>query len=590
VATSAAILTNGNAEVIYKAAFTSPLVISSTLQHTVFSCAINQLDGIVRIGSTPTKLHQFTSTCTRTVPCRTQQANVDVSITFILSPKAEDSSLLGSISHDRQVSAGDNSAVVMPPAMLDAALQLAASLQQSSSPAVLQIPAGIDGYYVTAPSGQVDVWASAAEASRNVSDHSMFVEGSNMIHLAGLAVKDVRVAHQERPAVRNSNIDMNAANTKYEIVWKATGAGCLISGASFEHQASTQVAKHCPSRHAVTGIQVGQHIVADMTQNVSIQTIESQGDATKQTVGAEIWGVLRCAAPETRGITAFHGCDSDSTTVCAPPSECMQGYGSHGVTLRSGSMRVPKLQRLTAPSVDHALPELPLTEMATTILHSAEETSSPRTSLLISPQSCELIQPASEGASYATGGLGGLGQIVMAWNIKKHALYATLVGRSGRVSSLERTFFTSQANIVMVRGDVSNRDEALASVSTSLVHVSQIFHAGGILQDAMLPNQTARSTGVVMAPKSAAISRIDGITCCNCVRESVLSPRLHRFWDPADNPTIAPPMVGSTRLHAVQLRGVKTRRAYNGVRGVAKLGWQQMTLALLSAWSASESV
>jgi 3-oxoacyl-(acyl-carrier-protein) synthase/acyl carrier protein len=86
VATSAAILTNGNAEVIYKAAFTSPLVISSTLQHTVFSCAINQLDGIVRIGSTPTKLHQFTSTCTRTVPCRTQQANVDVSITFISRP------------------------------------------------------------------------------------------------------------------------------------------------------------------------------------------------------------------------------------------------------------------------------------------------------------------------------------------------------------------------------------------------------------------------------------------------------------------------------------------------------------------------
>jgi hypothetical protein len=60
--------------------------------------------------------------------------------------------------------------------------------------------------------------------------------------------------------------------------------------------------------------------------------------------------------------------------------------------------------------------------MATTILHSAEETSSPRTSLLISPQSCELIQPASEGASYATGGLGGLGQIAMAWNIKKHTL------------------------------------------------------------------------------------------------------------------------------------------------------------------------
>ena len=120
------------------------------------------------------------------------------------------------------------------------------------------------------------------------------------------------------------------------------------------------------------------------------------------------------------------------------------------------------------------------------------------------------------------GGLGGLGQIVMAWNIKNHTLHATLVGRSGRASSLEPALVTSQANIVMVRGDVSNRDEAFDSVSNSLVHVRQIFHAGGILKDGMLINQTARSTGVVMAPKSAAISRMDAITCCHGVRESVL--------------------------------------------------------------------
>ncbi len=229
----------------------------------------------------------------------------------------------------------------MPPAMLDATLQLAASLQHTSAPAVLHIPAGIDAYYLAAQSGQVAMWASAAAGSRNVSDHSMFVEGSNVIHLTGLAVKDVWVAHQERPVPRQIDSQMFATNTNYEIVWKATGAGCLITNASYEHHLSTSVVNHCPSRDAATGIQLGQHIVPDLIQTVSLQTVESQGDATKQTVGAETWGVMRCAAPETRGITTFYGCDRDSTTVRAPLSECVQSYGVYGVTLRSCLLYTP---------------------------------------------------------------------------------------------------------------------------------------------------------------------------------------------------------------------------------------------------------
>ena len=80
IATSATILTNGHAEVLYKAAFTSPLVIPSTFQHTVFGCAISQPDGNVQIGSRHAKMHQFTSRCTRMIPCQTQQASVGTSI------------------------------------------------------------------------------------------------------------------------------------------------------------------------------------------------------------------------------------------------------------------------------------------------------------------------------------------------------------------------------------------------------------------------------------------------------------------------------------------------------------------------------
>ncbi len=231
---------------------------------------------------------------------------------------------------------------------------------------------------------------------------------------------------------------------------------------------------------------------------------------------------MRWAAPEKRVITTCDGSDRDYTTGRAPLSECVQSYGVYGGTLRSGSMRVPKLLPLTVTPVDHAGAS-PFIDMSMATLHSAVEgTPNLRTSLQISLKSCKLIESASGGTSFVTGGLGGLGQVVTAWNVRNGTPHATLVGRSGRATSVGQTCITSQANIIMVRGDISSRDEASASVSTSIVHVSQIFHAGGILKDGMLTNQTARSASMVMAPKSAAISNIDAIICCHSVRESVL--------------------------------------------------------------------
>ena len=66
----------------------------------------------------------------------------------------------------------------MPPAVLDANLQLAGASQHVSASSTLHIPAGIDAYWVASRDGQSGVWATAAQP-QNMSDHAIFANSSH---------------------------------------------------------------------------------------------------------------------------------------------------------------------------------------------------------------------------------------------------------------------------------------------------------------------------------------------------------------------------------------------------------------------------
>jgi hypothetical protein len=77
----------------------------------------------------------------------------------------------------------------MPPAVLDANLQLACARQDVSASSKLHIPAGVEAYWAPYKTAQSDVWATATSRAVDLSDHTIFTEGGRVIHLASLEVK-----------------------------------------------------------------------------------------------------------------------------------------------------------------------------------------------------------------------------------------------------------------------------------------------------------------------------------------------------------------------------------------------------------------
>jgi len=118
------------------------------------------------------------------------------------------------------------------------------------------------------------------------------------------------------------------------------------------------------------------------------------------------------------------------------------------------------------------------------------------------------------GAPLLTGGLGILGQLVGEWAIAcAGTTELTLSGRSGRVSSAAAGVVKSGCFVRMTRCDVSLSEEASTVLSGdarsgAMDERAALIHAGGVLRDATIPNQTSGSVAAAMAPKASGLFRL----------------------------------------------------------------------------------
>ena len=91
-----------------------------------------------------------------------------------------------------------------------------------------------------------------------------------------------------------------------------------------------------------------------------------------------------------------------------------------------------------------------------------------------------------------------LGQVMAGWISRGPGAGAgpgalTLLGRSGRATSLSRELVDGAALVTAARCDVSQAEDAASgTVDRS---VGALLHAGGVLLDATIPNQTAGNVG-----------------------------------------------------------------------------------------------
>jgi len=115
------------------------------------------------------------------------------------------------------------------------------------------------------------------------------------------------------------------------------------------------------------------------------------------------------------------------------------------------------------------------------------------------------LTTAADGRILISGGLGGVGSLIGAWLAASENKNAEvmLLGRSGRFASspLMAALQRSGSPATMARCDVSIAEEAAAAAAGSGKPLAGIVHAGGVLADGMVPNQTASSIRTVFAPK-----------------------------------------------------------------------------------------
>ena len=195
VATSALRLIHDAPTALCGTAITSPLVLPSAGTPALTMCSVDLHTGAVQLSSSVNGRPHLTSQSTAIQVQELKRPTTEAGATYgpamhaVHHAAGASPTSLGRIAHDAAVVGGENSGLYMPPAVLDANLQLAGASQGVSASSQLHIPAGIDAYWIVAKHGSAAAWATATPRARNMSDHNVFAESSRVIHLAGLEVK-----------------------------------------------------------------------------------------------------------------------------------------------------------------------------------------------------------------------------------------------------------------------------------------------------------------------------------------------------------------------------------------------------------------
>ncbi|RME50902.1 MAG: SDR family NAD(P)-dependent oxidoreductase [Deltaproteobacteria bacterium] len=157
----------------------------------------------------------------------------------------------------------------------------------------------------------------------------------------------------------------------------------------------------------------------------------------------------------------------------------------------------------------------PVTSASEAFYHMAQSRHIGKIILSVDPEaSVSLLPPSQGGVTFRkdgtyliTGGLGGLGLSAAAWMAGEGAGNLVLVGRRGLTEAARPAVEEIQAlgaRVEVMRADISKRSDVaamLARIRETLPPLRGIVHAAGVLDDALVMNQSREKFLRVMAPK-----------------------------------------------------------------------------------------
>ncbi|WP_437758348.1 SDR family NAD(P)-dependent oxidoreductase [Sorangium sp. So ce1389] len=199
------------------------------------------------------------------------------------------------------------------------------------------------------------------------------------------------------------------------------------------------------------------------------------GQPVAAPAGGMLWGLgrtIRGEHPEL-GCTLVDLGDLSPDELRGLADELLADGDEEEIALRGASRFVGRLERQAPPPADRARAEL-----------------------------------RSDASYLVTGGLGGLGLTVASWMVEQGARDLVLVGRSGAMTRAQRdkveALSASGARVTVVAADVASRADMaalLARLRAEHAPLRGVVHAAGVLDDAMLVDQTLEHFARVMGPK-----------------------------------------------------------------------------------------
>ena len=121
---------------------------------------------------------------------------------------------------------------------------------------------------------------------------------------------------------------------------------------------------------------------------------------------------------------------------------------------------------------------------------------------------------------------GALGTLVSRWLLHQQARRLVLIGRTGLLPPDSPAAALAgggqSAAVTLCKCDASAAADLPAALAAGGPQMAGLLHAGGVLADATVANQTAAGVKTVFAPKASALERLDGLTNLHPMRTSLL--------------------------------------------------------------------
>ena len=360
--------------------------------------------------------------------------------------------------------------VAVGPAAVDAALQLAADGQ---------LAVAVDAALVGGSSAAGSKHAAASGSGTILADAS----GSTALHLVGIsrsrAARPARTAAQ--PAVVAAE---QPAGMLYSITWEAAavapaGAAAQSPGAGLAFLAGHRAGAAEAIAVAQAALKQGAGSMSVDLSDGLLPTAAPVAAATAGVAAAEVHGMLKALAQEAPALSVAVSSSSSGSSMAAQPwtlavsskgAASASSSGSsdvHGVATSGGASFLPRL-----------LPQQPAGDS-----NSALSTGDVRGSFVV------------------TGGSGVLGGYTALWLLQKGAESVVLLSRSGGMpEAVQQAGSSTAASIVSSKADAALAADVAAVLAGSSKGIRGIMHAGGVLADATLANQTLAGIRQVSCP------------------------------------------------------------------------------------------